>query len=80
MIDETDMDDGGRPEAAVNEGMNKKAHTDLMHSLEHGRHDGVGPIFMRHDLQKKTGHKVGTWRTKTAIDYGKVCKQPSKVG
>ena len=51
-----------------------------MHNFEHGGHDGVGPIFMRHDLQKQSGHKVSTRkRRKLVIYYGKVCKRPPKL-
>ena len=50
-----------------------------MHYFEHGGHDGVGPVFTRHDLQKLRVTKVGTRkRRKTAIYYGKVCKRPPK--
>ena len=31
-----------------------------MHNFEHGGHDGVGPIFMRYNLQKLRVTKVGT--------------------
>ena len=52
-----------------------------MHNFERGGHDGVGPIFTRHYLQKKSGRKVGTQkRRKPAIYYGEVCKRPPKVG
>ena len=45
------------------------------------RHDGVGPIFMWHHLQKLRLMKVGTQkRRKSEIYYGKVCIRPSKVG
>ena len=51
-----------------------------MHNFEHGGHDGVGPIFMRHDLQKLRVTKVGTQkRRKTTIYYGEVCKRPPKL-
>ena len=59
----------------------KRVHTASMHYFQHGRHDGVGPIFTRHYLQKLRVMKVGTQkRRKTAIYYGKVYKRPSKVG